>query len=59
LAIFARGVAVVGGEDEGKSLDFFVEEFSWFLQGFLRKMGGTAWCFDGEVVVKCVVKLVF
>jgi hypothetical protein len=29
-----------------------------FLLGFLRKAGGSVWCFDGQIVVKCVVKLV-
>jgi hypothetical protein len=28
------------------------------LQGILGKTGGRTWCFDGEFVVKCVVKLV-
>jgi hypothetical protein len=29
-----------------------------FLLGFLRKGACRTWCFCGEVVVKCVVKLV-
>jgi hypothetical protein len=28
------------------------------LQGFLKKMGGFVWCFDGQFVVRCVVKMV-
>jgi hypothetical protein len=36
--------------------------FGWpvcgVLQGILEKTGGRTWCFDGEFVVKCVVKLV-
>jgi hypothetical protein len=27
-----------------------------FLQGVLQKVGGSMWCFCGEVVVDCVVK---
>jgi hypothetical protein len=30
----------------------------WCLQGILRKEVCTVWCFCGEVVVDCVVKLV-
>jgi hypothetical protein len=29
-----------------------------FLQGFLGKSGCRTWCFDGAVVVECVVKMV-
>jgi hypothetical protein len=36
--------------------------FGWpvcsVLQGILEKTGGRTWCFDGEFVVECVVKLV-
>jgi hypothetical protein len=30
----------------------------WFLLGFSGKNECRAWCFDGVVVVKCVVKMV-
>jgi hypothetical protein len=29
-----------------------------FLLGVLAKMGGKTWCFGGEFVVVCVVKMV-
>jgi hypothetical protein len=38
--------------------DLILAEDYAFLQGFLRKLGCRTWCFDGEFVVECVVKLV-
>jgi hypothetical protein len=29
------------------------------FQGFFEKDGAKAWCFDGQFVVRCVVKVVF
>jgi hypothetical protein len=37
---------------------FFASGVFTFLLGFLGKMGGTTWCFDGEFVVLCVVNVV-
>jgi hypothetical protein len=37
---------------------FFALRVCGVLQGFLGKTGGRTWCFDGEFVVECVVKLV-
>jgi len=39
-------------------LKIFSGRFSALFGGFLGKMGGTAWCFDGEFVVLCVVNVV-
>jgi hypothetical protein len=33
--------------------------FAGFLKGVLRKVGAWSWCFDGVIVVGCVVKMVF
>jgi hypothetical protein len=32
--------------------------FAGFLRGFLGKMGVWSWCFDGVIVVGCVVEMV-
>jgi hypothetical protein len=37
---------------------FFRRGGGAFLQGVLRKHGGCVWCFDGAIVVECVVKMV-
>jgi hypothetical protein len=29
------------------------------FQGFFEKNGAKAWCFDGQFVVRCVVKMAF
>jgi hypothetical protein len=33
--------------------------FAGFLRGVLRKVGVWSWCFDGVIVVGCVVEMVF
>jgi hypothetical protein len=32
---------------------------TWIFQGFLEKYGAKTWCFGGQFVVRCVVKVVF
>jgi hypothetical protein len=47
-----------GGCKGGFLAIFFAMAVCGVLLGFLGKMGGRTSCFDGEFVVKCVVKLV-
>jgi hypothetical protein len=49
-------IALNGAEVCGEV--FLMGGFCGVLLGFLRKMGAEAWCFGGEVVVFCVVKVV-
>jgi hypothetical protein len=42
----------------GFYLIFLIRGERAFLQGVLEKMGAHTWCFCGEFVVECVVKLV-
>jgi len=43
----------------GSEGSFFSAGVWWILQGFSRKTWFSLWCFDGEDVVRCVVKVVF
>jgi hypothetical protein len=40
-------------------MKFFSVVFGWILQGFFGKTWLSLWCFGGEDVVRCVVKVVF
>ncbi|MBB5339966.1 putative membrane-anchored protein [Edaphobacter lichenicola] len=52
ISIFTKVVVRVG------LTTFFLWVVLWFLLGFLRKTAAKTWCFDGEVVVFCVVNVV-
>jgi hypothetical protein len=44
----------------GLSADNFSVVVDWrFYRGFYEKRGAGPWCFDGVVVVDCVVNVVF
>jgi len=43
----------------GTGEDIFGGWWFVFLQGVSRKSVDLPWCFDGESVVRCVVKVVF